>query len=208
MSLAKHAQNLCRLLRRILTVARRYLIADYERSSFSINQCRFIENATPDIRPILPSNTTKATNGTNPTDSNHKHGADGLIPGVIAAIVVGSTVFLVVLIIASLLVWRRKLKSKTPGPSQPDVISVLAETVDSKTQRELHTDPIIPPELDGVLLGPPEMEHGVAAVEMSAMQGERHELYGCLCLTLAFFASPSSHATARSGSLEGSMRSN
>ena len=55
---------------------------------------------------------------------------------------------------------------------------VALESIDYRTEQELYTDPIIPPELEGTGLGPREMEDTVAATEMDAFKEERHELYG------------------------------
>ncbi|KAL8752290.1 MAG: hypothetical protein Q9184_005782 [Pyrenodesmia sp. 2 TL-2023] len=161
-----------------VTNTTRYLIADYERSTFSVNQCRFVENNDPDIRPIFPTNSTNTTTGATPPDSRSKQNEGSLSAGVIAAIVVGSVVFLAILITVSTVLWRRRLKGKVPNSSQSDQASVALEPIDCKTEQELHTDPIIPPELDGVGLGPREMGDAVAAAEMNAVAEERHELYG------------------------------
>ncbi|KAL8857185.1 MAG: hypothetical protein Q9178_006240 [Gyalolechia marmorata] len=155
-----------------------YLIADYERSTFSVNQCRFMENNDPDIRPIFPTNSTNTTTRATPPDSDNKVNTGGLSAGIIAAIVIGSVVFLAILIAVSTILWRRRLKAKVPDSSQSDQASIALESVDYNTEQELHTDPIIPPELEGIGLGPREMEDAVAATEMDAVKEERHELYG------------------------------
>lgn len=76
------------------------------------------------------------------------------------------------------MLWLRRRKSQLPDPSQSDVISIPPESPEPKSPQELHTNPIIPPELEGIGLGPREMEDGVAATEMNAIAEERHELYG------------------------------
>ncbi|KAL8930412.1 MAG: hypothetical protein Q9208_000595 [Pyrenodesmia sp. 3 TL-2023] len=157
-----------------------YLIADYERSTFSVNQCRFVDNNDPDIRSIFPINSTNTTTGATPPDSGNTQNAGGLSAGVIAAIAVASVVFLAILITIATILWRRKLKSKVfdSSQSQSDHASVALEPIDYKTEQELHTDPIIPPELEGIGLGPREMGDAVAATEMNAVMEERHELHG------------------------------
>lgn len=70
------------------------------------------------------------------------------------------------------------MKSKVPDSSQSDQTSIALEPIDYKTEQELHTDPIIPPELEGIGLGNREMGDAVAATEMNAVKEERHELYG------------------------------
>ncbi len=137
-----------------------------------------MENNDPDIRPIFPTNSTNTTTRATPSDSDNKANAGGLSAGVIAAIVIGSVVFLAILIAVSTILWRRRLKAKVPNSSQSDQASVALESIDYKTEQELHTDPIIPPELEGTGLGPREMEDAVAATEMDAFKEERPELYG------------------------------
>ncbi|KAL8895669.1 MAG: hypothetical protein Q9207_008072 [Kuettlingeria erythrocarpa] len=155
-----------------------YLIADYERSTFSLNQCRFVENDEPDIRPIFPPNTnTTNTTGGGITPLNTYQKRD-LSPGIIAAIAIGSLVFLAILLSISTILWLRGRKSQLPHSDQSDQTSIAPETPEPKSPQEVHTDPIIPPELEGIGLGPREMEDGVAATEMNAIAEERHELYG------------------------------
>lgn len=156
----------------------RYLIADYERSTFSVNQCRFVENNDPDIRPIFPANATNSTTGTPPFDPDRKHDSSDLSPGIIAAIAVGSSVFLAILVGILILLRRRRSKGKTPNSDHLHQTSMAPEPSESKIEQELHADPIVPAELDGIGLGPREMEDSVAATEMSAVEGERHELHG------------------------------
>ncbi|KAL8644752.1 MAG: hypothetical protein Q9210_007094 [Variospora velana] len=153
-----------------------YLIADYERSTFSINQCRFDDNAAADIRPILPTNKTIATNGTIPTNGNPGDGAGNLSSGIIAAIVIASVVFLAILSITSTVLWRRKRKDNDREPREWDEKPEIADTVDLGIEHELHAEKIKPPELHGKPLGPLEMQDGVAAAEMHVIENESHEL--------------------------------
>lgn len=158
-------------------MACRYLIADYERSSFSINQCRFAENISSDIRPIFSPNTTNKTNGTGNSDP-HNQNTSGLTPGIIAAIVVSSTIFLVILVLSIIVIRRRKRQGEAPNAVQFEQKAMVPDVVDVECEHELHGEPIPPSELHGVSNGPLEMEDGVAAVEKDAATRERYELYG------------------------------
>ncbi|KAL8726298.1 MAG: hypothetical protein Q9166_006800 [cf. Caloplaca sp. 2 TL-2023] len=157
----------------------RYLIADYERSSFSISQCCFLENSPTDIRPILPPNSTNGTNTTTSTDSHHK-GGNGVSRGIIIAIVLGSLAFLAILV-SSLWNMRRRKKTKDiQSSSRSSQIPIEPETIacEPEEEQELHADEITPPELHGISNPPLEMENGVAAVEMSAQERGIYELNG------------------------------
>ncbi|KAL8638017.1 MAG: hypothetical protein Q9228_004785 [Teloschistes exilis] len=151
-----------------------YLIADYERSQFSINQCRFVEEPT-DVRAILPPNTTNRTD--NPI-STSRQSTGGLSRGVIAAIVVVSTLFLLLLSTALFLLWRKKRRVLQSGGSERKQSdhSPSAELSDLQNldalERELHGEAMPPPELHGIPIGPLEMDGGVAVAEMSSMDGK------------------------------------
>lgn len=103
-----------------------------------MNQCRFAENSDPDIRPILPTETTRATPGPTPSDPAQERDSAGLSAGVIAAIVVGPVVFVAILGIISVIVWRRRVKGKVSRPSEPDQGSVEPELIDHMIEQELY----------------------------------------------------------------------
>ncbi|KAL8720358.1 MAG: hypothetical protein Q9181_007924 [Wetmoreana brouardii] len=155
----------------------RYLIADYERSSFSINQCHFAEKTPKDIRTILPLNVTNVTTGTT-SNSHQKQG--GLSSGAIAAIPVASAVFLVVLVTTLTVIWRwiqsSKVSALTQARQQDESLEVVY-AANCESEQELHADPKPLPELHAISMGPFEMVDGVAAGEV-ATGGERWELHG------------------------------
>lgn len=160
----------------MLTVSCRYLIADYERSTFSVNQCRFDEKAAANIHPIFPTNNTIGTNATTPTNPDPGKDADGLSPGVIAAIVLALVGFLTILGISGTVLRRRKRRDKEAKQSEPDEDSVIPNIADMEGERELHSDERPRPELQGISVGPLEMEDEVAAVEMHVVGNESYEL--------------------------------
>ncbi|KAI4089444.1 MAG: hypothetical protein L6R37_008038, partial [Teloschistes peruensis] len=151
-----------------------YLVADYERSKFSIDQCRFVEEPA-DIRAVLPPNATNRTEG--PT-STPRQSTRGLSRGVIAAIVVVSTLFLLLLSTALFLRWRKKRRVLQSGGSEPKQSdhSPSAELSDIQNldalECELHGEAMPPPELHGIPIGPLEMDGGVAVAEMSSTDGK------------------------------------
>ncbi|KAI4112284.1 MAG: hypothetical protein LQ345_006546 [Seirophora villosa] len=153
-----------------------YLIADYERSTFSVNQCRFDEKAAANIHPIFPTNNTIGTNATTPTNPDPGKDADGLSPGVIAAIVLALVGFLTILGISGTVLRRRKRRDKEAKQSEPDEDSVIPNIADMEGERELHSDERPRPELQGISVGPLEMEDEVAAVEMHVVGNESYEL--------------------------------
>ncbi|KAL9601761.1 MAG: hypothetical protein Q9179_002761 [Wetmoreana sp. 5 TL-2023] len=155
----------------------RYLIADYERSRFSINQCHFAENTPKDIRTILPLNVTNETNG---TTSNSHPKQDSLSSGAIAAIAFASAVFLTILVTALTVMWWRKRSSKVLTLTQARQQGESPEVVyaaNCESEQELHADSKPLPELHAISMGPFEMVDGVAAAEV-ATGGERWELHG------------------------------
>lgn len=154
---------------RLMVACGRYLIADYERSNFSINQCRFDENVSPDIRTISAPN---ATNSTNNTFSQPKQAARSLSSGRIAGVVVGSILFVLVSMALALRWRRRRRHQQTNEPqhkqSNPDNSEHTPEVqTQQSSDYELHGEDALPPELHGFANGPLEMEAGVAAFEMS-----------------------------------------
>ena len=118
--LVKRQQCFTEPLRTSLILVCRYLIADYKRSTFSVNQCRFVENNDPDIRPIFPATARYLTTGAPPFDPDRKHDLSDRSPGIIAAIAVGLSVFLAILVSILTLLRRRRSKGKTPNSDHLD----------------------------------------------------------------------------------------
>ncbi|KAL8831509.1 MAG: hypothetical protein Q9170_005266 [Blastenia crenularia] len=152
-----------------------YLIADYERSQFSINQCRFVEDTPADIHPIFPVNNTNNSN----TSNSHDHpNVSSLSPGVIAAITIAAVFLFGTVAIALTVRYRRKHRKSVADPSPSPEIKEVPPIVDFGPEQELHGEGVPPPELHGASLGPSEMEDGVAAIEMDAAGEDRYELSG------------------------------
>ncbi|KAL8635461.1 MAG: hypothetical protein Q9228_007046 [Teloschistes exilis] len=137
-----------------------------------IQQDIFHYNIPPDIRTILPLN---ATNGTTIT-SHNKYPSHGLSPGIIAAIAIGSAIFLVTVIIFSILIWRRTFESsQVPALAQSDDSDKSSETVhavNSVSEHELHAEPKPPAELHAVSMGPFEMADAVVPAAEVASSSE------------------------------------
>lgn len=98
----------------------RYLVADYERSSFSIHQRKWDANAKTDVQTILPpSATTSDEGGTAPksksTDTSHTHTSIA----VIIASVIGGVVLLIVVVGCIIIVRQRSRKLKALNSQTP-----------------------------------------------------------------------------------------
>ncbi|KAL9623751.1 MAG: hypothetical protein Q9160_001982 [Pyrenula sp. 1 TL-2023] len=148
-----------------------YVIADYERSTFSVHQCIFSENAKQELHSIPPiSNTSTPSNGTNnsnqPFSTHHS-----LLPGIIAAIAIASTIVVFLIAITALRVGRRhdsfpwyKFKAKrairTPSPSPKDKSSSLHQD-SSQSHPEMEGDVHHRPEMAGDFHLRPEMMAGL-----------------------------------------------
>ena len=88
-----------------------YIIIDYERSNFSVNQAVF-RDPNPEVIVTIPPE-TQSTSG---TPSPHHH----LIPGAIAGIAVGAIAFVFTLIAIMIFLVRRNKKAKrVPAPTLP-----------------------------------------------------------------------------------------
>lgn len=155
-----------------LTVARRYLVADYERSQFSINQCRFVEGLSPNIQAISSPNGTNITNS--PT-SHPKPSTNRLSSGIITAIVVVPVVILAVLGIIFAILWRRKQRA-TKQIGLDDSTTDPNVAVSISGDHELHEEQLLPPELHDMAKDALEMDGGIAAVEANAGEPTVHEV--------------------------------
>ncbi|KAL9607163.1 MAG: hypothetical protein Q9167_007898 [Letrouitia subvulpina] len=164
-----------------VTNSTRYLIADYERSTFSINQCRFAENVSAEIHPILPLNATNGTKGTNTQSSYHKHDTSNLSAGIIALITVLSVMIFAIIITIVIVLWRRKQNTETLDYSQSDHVQsdqIPELQYENELEPELHASYVGPPELHATSIGPLEMGVEVAAAEISGIKSPRYELHG------------------------------
>lgn len=150
--------------------SRRYLIADYERSQFSINQCRFVGGLPADIQAISSPNSINITDS---PDSPTESSAGGLSSGVISTIVVVPIAILAVIGTILTIQWRRKRKaSKQSDHDDSDKAFKVAASVSGVL--ELHEDQLPPPELHDI--PKTEMDGGVMAVEVNATAPTVHEM--------------------------------
>ncbi|KAL9619829.1 MAG: hypothetical protein Q9160_005569 [Pyrenula sp. 1 TL-2023] len=132
-----------------------YIIADYERSRFSLHPCRFSESAETDIRSILPQ-----SNGSTTTSDKDDNSGHSLMPGVIAAIVIGSLTGVFLIAIVAFALGRRRgedrrswrvrilerfgIQSGKPGPPIRDY-----KLPEGEGHPEMEGDVIYRGELDG-----------------------------------------------------------
>lgn len=135
----------------LLTPKSSYLTVDYERTNFSIHQCRFLEDSDPIIRTIHSTNTTKFNVSPN---GQKDYLNSNLSPGATGGILVAA---LMIVAIGAFVFWgcrRRKTLSRTQS-SEP------AKTPDC-------TEPTIP-ELQ---------EHGDSLLEIGGQPRPVPELHG------------------------------
>lgn len=97
-----------------------YIVADYERSKFSVYPCVFSENEQQDLRGIPPVSETSVSGSGNRTTNELSHSGQSFLPGVIAAIAIGSVVVGILLLVGAFMIGRRggsiscrSLRSKT-----------------------------------------------------------------------------------------------
>ncbi|KAL8693775.1 MAG: hypothetical protein Q9218_001471 [Villophora microphyllina] len=98
-----------------------YLTVDYERSTFSVAQAAFVEDANPNLVAIQPVNAT--SNNATSTSAASKHRADKISSGALAGIIVG--VIALCLIIAGavgLVLWKRRRSRRSKVVSVHDTI--------------------------------------------------------------------------------------
>ena len=111
-----------------------YIIADYERSNFSVAQAILTSPLPPrHIVPILPLNATTPVPFSGP-NSNQSH---GLSAGVIITIGVLSTLFLLVAILIAIGLYRRHRHLHTPN-RQHNAKNWLQARKESNTRRWVH----------------------------------------------------------------------
>jgi hypothetical protein len=93
-----------------------YLIADYERSNFSVSQMSWHSNSVPDIVPILPVSTSPSSGAstTTPTPTPTSQRKRGVPAGTIIAATISSVAFLLILIVSIILI-RHRQKKKNPN---------------------------------------------------------------------------------------------
>lgn len=88
-----------------------YVIADYERSNFSVNPCIFTDETKQDLRSILPpsDNSTATDDGLEESDASS---SNSLSSGVIAGIAIGIVALVVLLLVGVTFRFRRHRRRK------------------------------------------------------------------------------------------------
>lgn len=162
-----------------------YIIADYERSNFSVYPCIFSENAKQDLRSIHPIfNTSTLTNGTDNSKEKSKAG-HSFLPGIIAAIVIGSIVIVLLVSCGAFLLGRRRdslegYKLRLKRLKQKHARSSIQRSSEKsneppKLHSEMEGDVLHRGELGGDLQFPSELPAGL---------GRPEELSADTCRTL------------------------
>lgn len=104
-----------------------YIIVDYERSNFSVNQAIFTRTNSQNIIAIPSVNSTSETNSTDPvTSTGTRHPRHHINPGTIAGITIAILSFLA-LITTALLILRRRNRHKSSSRSSSKSSSSSAE---------------------------------------------------------------------------------
>ena len=118
--------------------ARSYLIADFERSIFTLSQCIWPSTFKEDIRAILPpgNSTNNPTNTTIETPKRHT------LVGAIAGGVGGSVILIILgFLLAYIYVWKPRQKKRPAIPigitENPEDISIETVIVDPNFKAEL-----------------------------------------------------------------------
>ncbi|KAL9011179.1 MAG: hypothetical protein Q9173_003953 [Seirophora scorigena] len=138
-----------------------YLIADYERSQFSISQCRFVESLSADIRAIPSPDTINRSIGPDP---NANSSTGHVSSKIIATIVIPTLVVLTVIGAILMVLRRRKVRaSKQTNLVDQPAPAIVAANVSG--EHELEDKEVPTPELRGTAMDPSEMYGGIAAVE-------------------------------------------
>lgn len=164
-----------------------YVVADYERSIFSVHPCVFSEGMEQNLQAITPpSNSSTRPNGTStsskPSDAGHSFRA-----GVISAIVAGSVVAVLLISFVAFTIgrrrdsldwYKRRLKAlirRQPCFKRSKVSS--QERDGPKDHLEMEGDVLHRPELTGDLYHPKEMIAGLQRpIELSSDTGLLVEL--------------------------------
>lgn len=102
-----------------------YVIADYERSNFSVYQTRFANPPLPQDIVTIEAPVKNSNNGPGNTDTSSKP-SSGLSIGAIVGIAVGIGIVAILLAIAFILVYRRRKSRKRPTPSELETPKAFA----------------------------------------------------------------------------------
>ena len=154
-----------------------YLIADYERSTFSVNQCLFSENAQQDIRPILVINGTNATgpSASQPPQPPLPTSPVSGLPNSSRAVIIGCSILGVVLLcIAAVFArrwrngWRKACLETEAREELPGNQSYPAEIESKGLEHELEATECAMPELHAEVLSTCGQEGEIVSVELAA----------------------------------------
>ncbi|MCJ1384348.1 hypothetical protein MMC17_007464 [Xylographa soralifera] len=149
-----------------------YLIADYERSQFSINQCIFSENMTENIRAI-PALAVSNTTGSTPTVE-----PPPLSRGLIAITVILPILFVILLGSIFTFILRRRRQKREQQAASAAVAELVEGTEVNSAGNELYGDTELMVELHGEQSPMSEL-HGLPKV-IGELQGTigAHEVMG------------------------------
>jgi hypothetical protein len=169
-----------------------YLIADYDRHSFSVSQCKWDANAEQSIVPIYPpsppSSTTTSTSSSTP-DPSPSASSIGRIAG--AAIGAFLLFFLLAFLAFYFLVLKprrahtnaaqRLLHIENPDP----ILKAELHAQDITVHHEMQAEAVLPAEIDGALMVEIDSQHtrvyempAVEEVAAEVGEGEAAELQG------------------------------
>ena len=148
-----------------------YIIADYERSVFSVNPVIFSNNMEQDLRPILPSSASTSTPSPSDTAAPPTNNlSTGAIAGIIAAAIFASSIILLGFLV--LIRQRRRRKPRQPSPLEdlnekselpaPDAALSGLHTIELSENEAPH--PELPAPLTGAFK--PELEGESASTEL------------------------------------------
>ena len=165
----------------------RYLIADYQRSNFSLSQCAFVDGANEDIVTIhpvgyvapAPGNSTSGNGTTSGSGAGSSHSSSSLGRGATAGIAVGAAAILITLILLGLAFYFRKWPfHKRREAAELDATAVSQER--KADEPDSQTDDV--QEKDAGYTGKHELGlNEVARNELEGTPGYNktgHELYG------------------------------
>ena len=157
-----------------------YLIADYERSNFSVHQCIFAEDANQDLHTILP-----LSNSSTPSQPFHSPAmSSSLSTGTKAGIAI-AVALVVILLFGGYLLWHRRrrgggLPDKELKQENPEVLATrpgatgIIELQEESRSHELESAEKRKLELDNE--GLRELQGTVAGHELEAEPGPPFEL--------------------------------
>lgn len=156
-----------------------YLIADYERSNFTVAPCAWVQNAEADIRTIISPDTAL------PSEAK---ASSGVSAGAIAGIVIG-VVALIALLLAALWFMRRKRQGEKKRIAELEAKTAAGEASDDNTNslEDTSSKPFISNPIGGELGSDTEIHEmqvpfktNAAEIDSSQVNrwGEHQEYYG------------------------------